>query len=760
MKILKEMRSVKIRIGFGFISLFMAFISLPAQINLVTNGKTNYKIVILPNALSVEKEAAKILQNTIDSITGVELPIIEKSKKSLRNSIIISGTSNSLDTKKGKEIDPDGFHIYIKNKNLFIEGGTKRGAVYGVIHLLEQNMGCRVYSPSHRVFPKTSKLVLPHIDVCINPDNSTRIINGVYVSKSKEYRNWLKINEIAEEFPTGYFVHTFHKLIPPDKYFEEHPEYFSMVNGLRTRDQLCVSNPEVLQLSIRKLKEEMSKQPEKKLWSVSQNDNPFYCSCDRCSPIIKEENAPSGPLIRFINTIADSFPDKKISTLAYQFSRKAPEKTIPRDNIQIMLCTIELNRSKPIIKDPKSASFLDDIKNWASITNNIFLWDYTVNFAHLITPFPNFHVLKPNIKFFNENGAKVQFQQSNVDIGHAFSDLKAYLIAKLLWNIDADENAVINEFLSGYYSNAAPFIRKYLDKTESELIKSNEILDIYGHPTAHQKSFLSHENIRIYNSWFDEAEKSVSNQPIYLNHVRIARLPLMYAMIEIGKSNMFGERGFYDKNGNDLILKTEMSKIVDEFLEICTSNNVKNINESGLTPDAYINSTKRTLQIKKQGNLAFGKKVSLTPKPDPKYSGGDPELLTNGVHGSNDFRVHWLGWEGKDFEIDLDLEYAQEIDSIQLSSLYMPNSWILHPKEVSCIFFDENGSPNYFTKTTIYGNQKEEEINRIFNFVNSGKKIRRIKINVKSFGTLPDWHPGYGSKAWSFIDELVVYGRE
>ncbi|MBK9563996.1 MAG: DUF4838 domain-containing protein [Saprospiraceae bacterium] len=96
--------------------------------------------------------------------------------------------------------------------------------------------------------------------------------------------------------------------------------------------------------------------------SVSQNDNPFYCSCDRCSAVIKEENAPSGPLIRFINAVADTFPDKEISTLAYQFSRKAPAITKPRKNVQVMLCTIELNRSKAIAEDPGSASFVKDIK--------------------------------------------------------------------------------------------------------------------------------------------------------------------------------------------------------------------------------------------------------------------------------------------------------------------------------------------------------------------------------------------------------------
>ncbi|MBK7634166.1 MAG: hypothetical protein IPJ13_07600 [Saprospiraceae bacterium] len=76
--------------------------------------------------------------------------------------------------------------------------------------------------------------------------------------------------------------------------------------------------------------------------------------------------------------------------------------------------------------------------------------------------------------------------------------------------------------------------------------------------------------------------------------------------------------------------------------------------------------------------------------PATKYSSGSPALLTNGVHGSNDYRVHWLGWEGIDFEISLDLVDDKEIDSIQISTLYLPNSWVLHPKGVTCTTYDNN----------------------------------------------------------------------
>ena len=51
-------------------------------------------------------------------------------------------------------------------------------------------------------------------------------------------------------FGDGFFCHTFAGLVPPDKYFKEHPEYFSLVSGKRQDGyaQLCCTNEDVIRL--------------------------------------------------------------------------------------------------------------------------------------------------------------------------------------------------------------------------------------------------------------------------------------------------------------------------------------------------------------------------------------------------------------------------------------------------------------------------------------------------------------------------------
>src|SRR3989442_12220188 len=54
----------------------------------------------------------------------------------------------------------------------------------------------------------------------------------------------------------GYFAitgHTFHFRVPADKYFQDHPEYFCLIDGQRgptsyTQGQLCTTHPDVARI--------------------------------------------------------------------------------------------------------------------------------------------------------------------------------------------------------------------------------------------------------------------------------------------------------------------------------------------------------------------------------------------------------------------------------------------------------------------------------------------------------------------------------
>ena len=724
---------------------------------LVEKGRALFSIVLPADAGENDRRAASILQDAFFRMSGARLPIAGKAKPGRMNEILVGFPKSRLPGSfraSLAKLKPDGFLVTL-GRNLYIVSGGGKGSIYGAVHILEKFFGCRRYSPAAEVFPKRDTLILPPFFDAENPVNDFRAVNGEF-AHDPDYCDWNRLSLPEEVFARGFYVHTFNKLVPWEDHFVDHPEYYAWMNGKRIKDQLCPSNPEVLRRTVEKLRAEMAAQPDKKLWSVSQNDNFSYCQCPECSRIIEEEGSASGPIIRFVNSVAAAFPDKIISTLAYQYSRPAPKRTKPAANVQVMLCTIELNRSRPIAEDPDGKSFLRDLVDWGKIAKNIYLWDYTVDFAHQVSPFPNLHVLQPNIRLFSRNGVRQHFQQTNTAPGHEFSELKGWLLARLLWNPDLDFEAALDDFLNGYYGPASPWIRRYIASLQDALRESGANLDIYEPPAAHAGDFLSAPAIAGYERLFDGALAAAAGDPVLAERVRTARLPLQYARLEIGKNDMFGPRGFYEERGGRFTPRIEMTRLLDDFYSACLAGDVRTLNESGLTPKDYYDASVRFIDVQTEGNLAFRRPVVADPPPSLKYGRGDLALLTNGVRGATDFKVHWLGWEGIDFMLDLDLGAPAAPKTIALSSLYDPKSWILHPCRVTCLVSGDGQTYQPVGATELDGDQRREDVTRTWTWTTALANVRYVRFEVQGTKRLPDWHPSAGGASWVFVDEFVV----
>ena len=245
---------------------------------------------------------------------------------------------------------------------------------------------------------------------------------------------------------------------------------------------------------------------------------------------------------------------------------------------------IATNPSKTI---PSSAEFVKDVKDWGKIAKDIIVWDYVIQFNHLLSPFPNLHVLQPNIQFFAENGVNAMFEQGNREVGGEFAALRAYLISKLLWDPYLNIDSVMNDFLFGYYGAAGKPIREYIDVMREELMKGGKPLRIFGSPNEASDTYLTPALIAKYNLLFDEAEKLVADSAEILERVRIARLPLMYATMEQAKKNFTGENGLFEKVNGKWEAKTNIRNMVDEFTDLCKREGVTQVKEWSTSPEDY-----------------------------------------------------------------------------------------------------------------------------------------------------------------------------
>ena len=726
------------------------------KLQLVRNGKSTYRIVLPDSASEFDKKAGSELQKYLRQMSGALLPIVTDTDD-LTDSIVWIGSAGHFQKPPfpidWEKLEEDGFLIKTNGKSLIVAGGRQKGSLYGVYTFLESYLGCRKFSTSVEVVPSRKTIFLNSIDDTEIPKIKFRMENFF----EPGYADWHKLDTYKDNW--GLFVHTSRVLVPPDKYFKDHPEYFSKVPSGRVPDaQLCLTNPDVFRIVVDGLKERMNEKPSAQFWSVSQNDTYSPCECDSCKQINEAEGSPSGSVLAFVNRVADEFPAKTISTLAYQYSRSAPKNIKPRKNVNIMLCSIECNRSKPLETDPASESFRKDVEDWTKLTGNIFLWDYVIQFRNLVSPFPNFRVLQPNIRFFVKHGITSVFEQGLGSMEGEFAELRIYLIAKLLWNPDINVDSVMNDFLGGYYGKAAPYIRKYIDRMHDALEGSGEPLLIYGYPMPSENGYLSPQNMSAYARYFNQAERAVRSDPELLSRVRIARLPLQFAMLEQAKVYGTREHGFYGK-GRDgsWKVKPEMESLLRLFVDRCKRAGISHLEEMDTSPERYLAETEKLLSVGMKKHRALFKPVTLKIPASKKYHDGDRSALTDGLKGSSDYHMNWLGWEGEDMDAVVDLRKAAKVKSIKVDFLQDINSWVFMPLSVE---FAVSSDGKDFTPVGFVRNDVPERQAGSFTHTYAAdfKSIwtRYIRVKAANMKTCPLWHKGAGGLAWIFADEIVV----
>lgn len=744
-----------------FLGLF--FSSSESGLSLVENHLSKYNIVIPSQATGVEKHSAEELQKYIEDISGIKLKIVSDSEPETQYEILIGRNNRLQKLNLNISFDSlalDGFTIRTAGDKLVIVGGSKKGTLYGVYTFLDKYLGCKMYTPDAIYIPKKPEITIPEINLTEIPKILYRELHLPSARSSQLFCDWHMLNHYSErEKKYGTFVHTFFKYLPPDKYFKKHPEYFSEINGIRVPQQLCLSNPEVYKIVLNDLKQRMKEKPDATIWDVSQNDNFGYCTCKLCSRTDSIYGSPSGSIIKFVNKIAEQFPNKTISTLAYQYSRKAPVGIKPDSNVMVVLCTIECDRSKPIAEN-KDDLFNRDINDWSKLTNNLKIWDYVVQFSSYMDPFPNFYVLQPNIKMFVNHGVKYLFEQGSGDSKSDMHELKAYLLAKLMWNPDANVEQIINEFISGYYGDAGKYISEYFHLMHNALKKSGEGLIIYGYPSNAKDSYLTPDLLNKYTKLFDEAEKSVANDTVYLNRVKTARLPLEYAILELSKLNISDKYRIFNIVNNKVVVNQKMKDLLDDFVNEANISGIKRLHERGYSPNEYYADMQKYFNKGMIIHKAYHKDVKILSDLSPKYSADGSKTLVDGIIGEANYFFNWLGFEGNEFEAVVDLKEKTDINSIRTDFLQEVKSWIWLPKSVQYFISDDGKN---FTKVGEVINHISERKEGIFTepFLCKVKnvKARYIKVKTKSLIHCPRWHIGYNNgtgKAWLFVDEIVV----
>ena len=758
---------------YRFISLIAAacFFSVAAfsQIRIVENGKPAGRILVGGNAPSSvfallgqdrvqgasgtfvygeeEHEAAELMADFAKRLSGAELEILDSAPKTRKGDIVFLGTSET------SGLTEDAFGIYASDGRIYVVSGGGHGSVYAVVTLLENYFGVRYYAADALDYSRQESLVLPSdLNLTETPTFRYRQIQSYSISMaiSPLFKTWLRIEQPAEVFAGNLWVHTFNRILPASRYGKEHPEYYSFINGERRpgrASQWCLTNPEVLEAACAAIDSIFKANPDMKMMSVSQNDgNNTYCQCPECMKVIEREGTVSGLYVEFLNKIAERFPDKEFSTLAYLFTMNPPAHVKPLPNVNIMLCDIDCDREVPLTDNASGQYFMKALEGWSAISDNIFVWDYGINFDNMVAPFPNFHIIQPNIRTFRDHHATMHFSQIAASLGTDLSEMRSYVVAKLMWNADADIDSLMREFTDGYYGEAGKYIYQYERMLEGALLASGNRLWIYDSPVSHKDGMLNAACRKRYNELFDAAEAAVADQPEYLARVRRSRLPLQYSELEIARAEGCRNPG-------------KIRQELDLFEARTAEFGIPTLNERNNSPAEYCKLFRDRYLPGERPNLAAGASVEwLVPPTAEKYVALGETGLTDGIYGGSTFVESWVGWEGVDGGFVVDLGSRKSFSYVGCDFLHQLGAWILLPKHLKISVSSDGVCYSPFGELAI---PEDDSVQVKFEKLGVSQEnpctARYIRIEIEGTKVCPSWHYGVGQPCWFFIDEVEVF---
>lgn len=526
-------------------------------VTLATNGKATVDIITSAEATLSEQTAAAELAHYLQAITGSPFTVAKPGEATtMPGHVFVGQTSPAIRLGLTPDkLGPEEWVIRTSGKDLIITGGRPRGTLYGVYHLLEDELGVRWWNPWEETVPQAKTVAVNVSELRGKPVTPYRDIYMLYGNDGGRFAARNRLNRDGDarikaeyggcrDYGPPYHVHTFNTYFPPKEYAAQHPEWYSLIDGKRVTDgtQLCLTNPELRQAFLAKLinfiettsaaaKEAGAPPPD--VFSVSQNDWLNPCQCDNCQAIAKAEESEAGPLLDFVNFLADSIKDKYpwvyIDTLAYQYTQKAPKTIKPRDNVIIRLCDTESDPTQPITSEANT-KFREHLQSWARIAKNLRVWDYAVTYANPVgMPLPSMQTYAADYKFYHENNVEGVFTEHEFGIIGDMRDLKIWMMIKLLENPYADCDKLVLTFTDGFYGPAGKYIREYLTALEAEAKAKQTHTNWSSTPMS--LTYLNLGFITRAQKIFDQAMAAAGNDPVLQRRVRHARLPLDRATV-------------------------------------------------------------------------------------------------------------------------------------------------------------------------------------------------------------------------------------
>ena len=485
-----------------------------AQTRIIEGGAAKCEIVVPTDGggATVRRAAAEVA-SYLKRMSDADVPVVGEGKSTQSIAIHVGPTMVALRNAPADLTQhSERFVIQSVPEGVVICGGSDRGTLYGAYRFLEA-LGCRwlTHDPDDELVPRSMIIDVPQLSVDSRPAFDWRLFKGT----QPHLEPWgLKLGmngffppETASENGSALFlpsqasgVHTFSQLIPASKYFADHPNWFVSEDGLRTKNvaevggQLCLTAPDLPAEFARRVREILDANPDCRVVSISPDDGFGWCKCPQCVELDRQLCGAREPRVKLLHEapfvgdrlfwfgnevarrIAESHPDHKLLMLAYVNYVEPPDSVQPASNIVPFVCHYVPADYSREISDPSSEAnrqFNELLLKWRELSPNMMIYSYVGKSTWWKLPRPILQNFAADIKYFHGLGIRRYFCQSALAAWERDGPLY-YVLTRLLWDPQANPQALADEWIKGMYGPAADEMATFYASVENSVKKSGQ----------------------------------------------------------------------------------------------------------------------------------------------------------------------------------------------------------------------------------------------------------------------------------------------
>jgi len=433
-----------------------------------------------------QSEAAADLVEFVRRMSGAEVKVVvaEKGEKPTSDepAIVLGSMALKLELPRPpKTISGDGYCLKTQGNHLLLAGESPDSTRFAVTHYLER-LGCRWFMPNPwgEIVPERKTISLDGWDVREEPDFVYRNVWG-FVPPARARLGGMNLPNRHD------WQH-----VPPDEYFKDHPEYYALRDGERRPGSwMCTTHPDVARLFaeayIAKAKQGVRAD------TISPPDGRGFCQCDRCRALdVPDYVEPSSGTIsmsdryvRFFDDVgrrvAAEAPDLLLSFYCYS-DYTMPPKTIDRasSNLCAWVTTIRFCRLHGIHNSHCESRhrYLQIVEGWSKLMRTA-CYDYNYNLAEVTVPISKISYFRDNIPFLKQTGC----WGINLESMAAWNlyGPHTYLASRLMWDADADADAILDDYYTKLFGDAAPHVERYWERIDRAVCEADiHVGSFYG----------------------------------------------------------------------------------------------------------------------------------------------------------------------------------------------------------------------------------------------------------------------------------------